>query len=175
MVYRVAVIGHSNVPKVYSFDDVEITFIKERGAEIKHVYDKLAPRILHRSWDVVIVFLGGNDLCHRTADQVAADLIRLAHDLDAHKVVITSIEPRTYSPAKQILYGITNEEYKARATAINGKLKTKARCTKDFRIINCCPRYNYNSPDGIHFNQVAKRSLVTKYIAAIRHFVERGE
>ena len=66
MVFRVALIGHSQLPPIDNYEDIEFTQFKSRGVCIKHINDPArfnVDAIFGTQWDCIILFLGGNDLC----------------------------------------------------------------------------------------------------------------
>ena len=168
---EVLIIGHSNTPKVYSYDDVNITFVKKGGAVISDLYHHdLWPLVFGETWDIVIIFLGGNDLCFMEPNEVVSSLMEVVDQLKCTKqVYLTLIETRVYSEEKSIKYNITTEEYNHKAKNCSRMLSRQAQRTNKFRTINCCPSYHYNSPEGIHFGEEAKISLISKYLNAIQY------
>ena len=76
MVYKVALVGHSQLPEIEDYDDVEFELLKIRGARIRTFEESNCfGRICSEEWDCVIIFLRGNDICdHHDAEQVVNDL-----------------------------------------------------------------------------------------------------
>ena len=169
MVFRVALVGHSQLPAIEDYDEVEFELFKIPGARIKDF--KYSERIRSNEWDCVIIFLGGNDLCdHHDADQVVNELLELVSEIQARSIILTQIEKRTYSPARERRHGITTEQYNSLANVTNNKLKRRKRSLGTFHLIHCPAGYNLDSRDGgIHFSETAARSLTTRYMGAIRH------
>ena len=99
MVYKVALVGHSQLPYIEDYDDVEFEQFKIGGAKIKtFTEDSNYGRICSDEWDCVILFLGGNDLCeHHDAGQMVTDLMTFVGEIRAQKIFVTEVEKRTYS------------------------------------------------------------------------------
>ena len=58
---RVAIVGHSQIPYINSYDDVEISTFKLKGALCSDFFDYPLNECLQQEYDVVIIFLGGNE------------------------------------------------------------------------------------------------------------------
>ena len=174
MVFRVALIGHSQLPSIPDYDDVSFTEFKSRGAHISHLSDPNrfnVNAIRNNQWDCIILFLGGNDLCvSRNPNKVENDLETLINSFNANLILVTEIESRVYEPRFRRRFRITTEEYNGLARAVNRKLKRRARHWRQgVRLIHCPPSYNIAGRDGIHFGDLGTLSLINKYKGAIRH------
>lgn len=168
MVFTVALIGHSQTPRINSYGDVRVSIFKPSPGLIDKVYNsEFSPRLFNTSWDVVIIFLGGNDLCRNTPDEVVAKLLRLVDRLTGRRLYVTLVEPRIYNAEREARHNITTEEYNIRARVTSTKLTRRAATLETFRTINICPSYHNNSYDGVHFDDFAKQSLIRRYIRAI--------
>ena len=165
---RVAIVGHSQVPYIDSYDNVEINLFRRGGARIHHAYEPPLSDSLDEHFDVVILFLGGNDIGTKTPNQIVNELVELAGKYDsASQVLVTQIEHRVYPPGHR--YYISEQDYRKQANRINKSLVKKAGQTEAFRTINISsPWYNDNSPDGIHFHYISADSLVARYCDAIK-------
>ena len=172
MVYRVALVGHSQLPEIDDYDNVEFEHFKIRGARISTFEEsEYFDYICSNAWNCVIIFLGGNDLCdHHSADQVVNDLLNFVDQTRARTVLVTKIEKRTYRRALERRYNTTTVEYNSLANTANNKLRRRERSRGTFHLIHCPPAYNLNSIDqGIHFDEIATRSLINRYEGAIRN------
>ena len=170
MVLNVAIVGHSQTPRMYSYQNVNIHIFKGRGAKIDDVYQSGSKlnRVLQYSWDIVFLFIGGNDICDKPPSVVVEELIALRHQIHSRYVYITAIEPRYYTLAKEIQYRITTKEYNTRAKIANNRLKRFAE-RNYYRNILICPEYLYGSPDGVHLGEIGNNSLIIKYKKVIRY------
>ena len=148
MSINVAIVGHSQTPRIRSYNNVNIQVFKQPGAKIDDVYDVRSElnRVLHSNWDIVFVFLGGNDICKKPSSVVVDDLISLKHQLSSHHVYITAIEPRFYTSAQETRYRITTHHYNSKARTANTRLKRFAR-RYNYRNIKICPAYLYGTHD----------------------------
>ena len=59
---RAAVVGHSQVPHDISVPNVETRVFRRPGARVQHFHNELLSDLLEYSPDIVILFLGGNDI-----------------------------------------------------------------------------------------------------------------
>ena len=83
MVFRVALVGHSQLPEIEDYDDVVFESFQIRGARVRDFRQSdQIERIRSNEWNCVIVFLGGNDLCdHHDANQVVNELLELVDNI----------------------------------------------------------------------------------------------
>ena len=168
MVYKVALVGHSQLPHIDDFDDLEFEQFKIGGARIES-FTKGSDyeRICSDEWDCVILFLGGNDLSdHYDASTMVNDLMGFVDDIRAPLKLVTEIEPRTYSKRFADQHKITTEQYKGLAKCANNKLKNLKK-SRGFQLIHTPSSYNNNSRDGIHIGEIGVRSLIERYLARI--------
>ena len=163
MVVRVAIVGHSQLPVIADYEDIKITRYFRPGAKLDYIDDRECASLLRRSWDIVIIFLGGNDICQTNPNLVADRALAIVRRLNAHEVFLVNAETRVYYPARAAQFEITTEEYQIRANAYNQRLKRLARSTKVFRSVHLPPGYSANSGDGIHFNTRGKLALIAKF------------
>ena len=169
MVFKVALVGHSQLPYIEDYDDVEFEQFKKGGARIEDfTKGSNYERICSDEWDCVILFLGGNDLCdHHDASQMVTELMNFVDDIRAPLKLVTEIEKRTYSRRLGEQHNITNEQYRRLAACANNKLKHRKN-SGAFQLIHTPSSYNNNTRDGgIHFGEIAERSLITRYVGAI--------
>ena len=59
---KVAIVGHSQVPREISIPNVETRVFRKPGARIQHFHSELLPEVLDFSPDIIVIFLGGNDI-----------------------------------------------------------------------------------------------------------------
>ena len=61
--YRVAVVGHSNLPEFSNWDRVQVEIFKERGALLTDLIERRQFRqaLFDTQRNAVVLFLGGND------------------------------------------------------------------------------------------------------------------
>ena len=174
--YSVALIGHSNLPVFPSYGDVQISHFKYPGALLSDIWNprKFDQRMLDTAWDCVILFLGGNDLAvHKEHQPIFEIFLKVLDALKkAKRVLVTELEPRTYTRAKEIQYGITTSRYNKRRDIINKQWKRYAKNTRSFQIIHVPPGYQGESHDGgIHLGIEGQRNLIRKY----KGWIERSQ
>ena len=83
--YRVAIVGHSQVPRsfrVHSNPDIEIKIFRRPGGRISHIDEPPLSDAFEYNPDLVFLFLGGNDIpqykhnCKLPADHLKATMLR---------------------------------------------------------------------------------------------------
>ena len=163
MVFRVALVGHSQLPYIDNYDDVEFKRFKKGGARIRtFTQGSDYERICSDEWDCVILFLGGNDLCdHHNASEMVADLMNFVNDIRAPLKLVTEIENCTYSRRLGEQHNITTDQYRRLAKCANNKL-SHIKKSRAFQLIHTPSSYNNDARDGIHFGEIAERSLMIK-------------
>ena len=122
---KVAIVGHSQVPREISIPNVETRVFRKPGARIQHFHNELLPAVLEFAPDVIVIFLGGNDI------DVSADCaLRVANGLkgiieilkdNCREVIFIQIEWRNFSTTR--VPGLTREIYQECRATINRNLK----------------------------------------------------
>ena len=165
---RVAIVGHSQIPYINSYDDVEISTFKLKGALCSDFFDYPLNECLQQEYDVVIIFLGGNDIGTSQPAEIVDALLNIVRELsNVNQVYLTQIEHRTYPLGHK--YYVEENTYRKKAKAVNRKLVKKAP-SEGYRTLNISSQdYNDNSWDGIHFHTVARNELIKKFKRAIEN------
>lgn len=171
MVFRVALVGHSQLPYIDNYDDVEFKRFKKGGARIRtFTQGSDYERICSDEWDCVILFLGGNDLCdHHNASKTVSELMRFVDAISAPLKLVTEIENRTYDQLLGGAHNIDNDQYKHIAKCANNKLNHLKR-SRGFKLIHTPASYNIGSRDGIHLGETGERSLIARYVGTINRW-----
>ena len=174
---KVAIVGHSQVPREITIPNVETRVFRKPGARIQHFYSDLLPEVQAFSPDVTVIFLGGNDIDARAdcALRVANGLkgiIEILKD-NCREVIFIQIEWRDFSTTR--VPGLTREIYQHRRATINRNLKRF--CSRgNIRAINTgLENLESVRRDGVHLASVSASALKTKIIRAIRHALTRLE
>ena len=180
MTYRVAIFGHSQLPRNFpNIPGIETRVYRKPGAKLARVYDY--PEFSEVfTWEHHhnIIFLGGNDIGlgpdAPKPSVIVAQLIALCERLrDAGQTVsLCQIEPRRYlSDAYAEIYTQSQER-------INRRLKRYIRSRRDiYRLIHFNSRSfsDNHTIDGVHFNSLASEHIKDKMVHALMYFREEHE
>ena len=75
---RVAVLGHSQVPLNFKFyKDIDVTIFQKPGALLKDIDTYPLKEIWQHEFDIIIVYLGGNDAVSNTTQYITSKLIEI--------------------------------------------------------------------------------------------------
>ena len=178
MVYRVAIIGHSQVPKsIQAIPDVEIRIYRKSGARLGNFenYEEFQ-ELFNWHNDLNIIFLGGNDIPSMPAKDIAEELIALARRFAAlgQDVTLVQIEPRTYTGFSQEFA----DQYNVEMIRVNRKLKRLTQRQRAcYSLINytASPYHVGHTLDGVHFQPLCKAYIKAKMVGCINHHIENPE
>ena len=179
MVYRVAIIGHSQVPRnfIQAIDDVEIRIYRKPGARLARFEDyEEFEEVFNWHHDLNIIFMGGNDIPQMSAGDIAQQLIALAGRFVAlgQDATLVLIEPRQYTGFSQEYA----DNYKLEMLRVNRKIKRKTqRNTACYTLINytASPYQTGHRLDGVHFTPLCQAYIKAKMINCILHHKNNPE
>ena len=152
--FRVAILGHSQVPEVVEGPNLDIRVFRKPGG---FWYDLFCPQFsdfCKGGFDLAIIVLGGNDLAgNRPVLDIVEDakvFVKYASECARHVRVCTA-ESRTYPENNR--FGVSNSEYKARKNRYNRMLLRMLK-RENARAINLeRPWFKYErKSDGVHFS-----------------------
>ena len=172
---KVAIVGHSQVPREITIPNVETRVFRKPGARIQDFYSVLLPEVQAFSPDVIVIFLGGNDIDARAdcALRVANGLkgiIEILKD-NCREVIFIQIEWRDFSTTR--VPGLTREIYQHRRATINRNLKRFCSRRNIHAINTGLENLERVRRDGVHFASESASALKRKIIRAIRHAIGR--
>ena len=172
MVYKVAIVGHSQDPLHFpDIPDVEVRIFRKSGARLNTIYDysefQQAFRWRHQH---TIIFMGGNDIGvgpqRWSAERIATALIHfcwLFKDLGS-TVSLVLIEPRTY------FADYIHNNYRRQDEKINRRLKRYSRHSQaPYHTINLntAPFRQGHTGDSTHFRPITVQHIISKMQNAI--------
>ena len=167
----VAVIGHSNLPEIASWDNFHVETFKVKGARLIELiqHERFPKRLYTNQWDYVILFLGGNDIAKCRCQHLLYLRFKTVHGIfPCKRFLLTDIEPRKYTPEKARLFNIETRQYQITANVVNLKLKVFAKKRKpQVQMVHIPPGYMIASHDGIHLSPEGKQLLVSRYQSII--------
>ena len=175
MLFRVAIVGHSQVPKELPNlpNAVQLQVFRAPGARAHSFFsnDVLTAVFNHR-FDLVILWIGSNDIHSRCNVAVIVDnikaIVKQLEDNCTPKVKICLIEPRRLDPGRRP--HLDQDHYNKIAKAINNKMQKRALKHNDFITLGARPFFENLRRDGVHFNHQAQEHIKTKFTNAINHY-----
>ena len=172
--YRVALVGHSNLPEIPIWGGVRVELFKERGAELLDLVQRrrFSGALYATHWDCVVLFLGGNDLARCRSPYVMYWRFSDAFDVhDYDRLMVTDLEPHLYNRELALRHGITTEQYTPLANVIDKKLRRRARRDRQtIQLIHVPSGYMVGSREGIHLSPSGEQKLIEKYKKVINAY-----
>ena len=174
---KAAIVGHSQVPREISVPNVETRVFRRPGARIQHFHNEILSEVLEFSPDIVVVFLGGNDIdaSDDCALRVANALKEIVQILRANcrEVIFIEIEWRDFTRTR--VPGLTRELYNQRRRSINRNVKRFCNVRHIHAINTSLESIQRVGWDRVHLDSVAAARVKTKTVNAITHAVARME
>ena len=171
MVFKVAIVGHSQVPtNIPAFNGVEIKFFRRTGAKLVHLHQSPLIDVYNYRPNLCVLYMGGNDIAGPNVDcreiiKGLRDTLLSLKDI-AQKVVFVNIEERRYAIGNR--HGIDTETYNTHRKWVKSNLRRFLRIN-DIGTINVSgPWFPSQRVDGVHFNKEAKKVLVRKICFCIQ-------
>ena len=159
--FRVAIIGHSLVPRSFNsppgtpchiFRKPGGCFSDENCSEFQGLWED--------NFDLVIMYLGGNDLAYLGEIEVynrARDFITRVSE-HARIVSVCNIEHRFYPEGSNRAH--LNNKYKRKRNVFNRKLKRYLYCQGHSMLDVGRPVFYHNrTSDGVHFSNISRAAL----------------
>ena len=173
--FNVVVCGHSQLPDhVNDFGGHSVVTLKHRGATLWSL-DKELNTLWHLPANVVVLFLGGNEVIYRKPSEIKKkfrEIIgRIQDNLKAH-VIVTLIEYRDYSKDKKPVRKAAAAKYNKVRKFLNQYLTESATAGK-YRTVNIATiGCNERASDGVHLTSEGKNRLVNKWQVAVNKYCE---
>ena len=163
---KVALVGHSQVPRSLSVDNAEIRIFRAPGGKLENFHrDTRMKQVLSWRHDITYLWLGSNDV---HPEVKILDLIEwnkaIASEIEdkcGSKVIIVELERRIYPPERPL---IDQRRYKQITRSVNRAL---LRCKKFFTITFNAERFVL-SADGVHFEPQSRRAIENKFVESIQ-------
>ena len=184
MVFRVALVGHSQVPTGYDYpvegEEVRVYYYRLPGAKLDDVKNHASFRTFwETTFDLTIVFIGGNDITVDVNPRFVADkykqLLQRINGKD-HASIATTIEHRVISPINR--FALTQAIYNTKSRSINRHLvRYFGHVSQEFLSLSRGIFTGERARDGIHFSHYLFRKLhrlLTERIHRRQYFHSRG-
>ena len=164
--YKVALVGHSQIPSNLNVENVEVKIFRAPGGKIARFHrDSRLNKVLLWKHQLTFLWLGSNDITPTTSTGELINQIQmLTREIEekcGSKVIIIEIERREYPPHKLI---VEQEQYKKIRRAVNrALLRSKHFFTITFNAV----RFVLAS-DGVHFEPQSRRQIANQIVENIK-------
>ena len=174
---KVTIVGHSQVPHNLQIDNVDTRIFRRLGAKIRHFYDEILSNLLDYAPDIVILFLGGNDIdasenCVARTANALKDVIQVIR-ANCGELIVVEIEWRNFTSSR--VPGLTSEIYNLRRRQINRNISRFCNARHIRTINTSLDAIQRVRGDGVHFDDIAAARIKTKITNAITHASNRLE
>ena len=173
MVFRTLIVGHSQTPThIPGDEEFEYLILRRPGGLLSHLESPPLGNVYNIEADLIVFFLGGNDIAQfkdnstALASKIRDTLLDLKNYV--RELAFVSIENREYQPGNR--FGITTEKYEEVSGRVNRNIKRFCR-NHSIRFINVNRSIFIDniSSDGTHFNHIANEELVHKITTLAHH------
>ncbi|KAG0713759.1 hypothetical protein GWK47_015517 [Chionoecetes opilio] len=172
--YRVALVGHSQVPQTVEVDapNVTVEVYRAPGGKIRTFFsDDRLNGILQKEFELVILWLGSNDIKEASkVGNIVEHIRKVVETVQATcrcEIRICMIEHRIITD--HYARRVEQETYDKVAKAINNKLNKKL--TQDRKLsFNAKPYAQDLAHDGVHFNRTGRSFIYEKLMEDLINF-----
>ena len=177
MPFKVAVVGHGQVPTTYETQPgVEIKVFRRPGALVEHMFQPPLSNVFAYKPDLVFLFLGANDIAWHRHDPVyisnkLTDILARLTEVSTH-VRFVNLERRHYPPSNH--FNLSNSDYERCRRFVNQRMRRYCKWAHILTVnITSLWFYEHLNTDGVHLDHVASFELKRKVLNVIRHCLER--
>ncbi len=166
--WKISLVGHSQVPKELNFPNAEIRIFRAPGGKAQFFHEnELMNRVLNWEHDLSIVWLGSNDVTSDTDPEEVFNYIKeicyaIERDCQA-EVYVCQVEPRRHPR------GLSHDQYKRIQCGINNRIKKRLHF-KNIHFNNQLYMDELRS-DGVHWNEEGRRHVEAKFRKVIKGFI----
>lgn len=170
--WKVSLVGHSQLPNDLSVNNAEIQIYKRPGGRAGNFYnDRRLNEVLEWKHDLCILWLGSNDIDNvKRPRDIANNIIEVIQSIEQNCqaiVYICLVEPRFYTNGF-----MSEEDYRKVQRKINKILKEQGNQVIHF---NSSSWVEYLDSDGIHWTNEGRERVKSKLKKAIRNFMEDSD
>ena len=174
MSFKVAIVGHSNVPVRFHHPGASVSIFRKGGALLKNFYSEPAlNRVLDEKFDLVFTWLGSNDVEDGKGTlEIPRLTLELAKDIKSKtgaQVIVIDIEPRVCP----VRYHTTTKAYKKIAKGINDKILKKRGDHHGVLHVEPFLKFHINE-SGCHYTREGRRILEGKISNQIRRIMSQN-
>ena len=165
-------VGHSQLPAsiISTQPDIFFEIFRAPGAQLKHINREPLINSFECEADLVIVFLGGNDITRHANDTYIAQKLKeilLRFKSKVPDVRFVPIEYRNHASGG--INTISPSLYNEIRKKVNGSLRTWCK-RHSIRTVNIDrPEMQGRARDGIHFSTEVKQKFVDQIITIAKH------
>ena len=170
---NIVVAGHSQLPDhIEDFDGHNVVTLKRGGATLWSL-----DRDLNTLWslpaDVVILFLGGNEIIDRSPADIKKKFREVIKNIQNRLnafVFITLIESRDYRKSKHPVRRASADKYNKVRKFLNKYLTQSARAGKYRTVDLFGPPWAERKSDGVHLTKDGQAHLVRKWQQCVKRY-----
>ena len=169
---RVAIVGHSQVPKELTVEkeSVEVKIFRAPGGKIENFHtDSRLNGVLNYPHDLTVLWLGSNDITQHTEQaDLTNRMIEVIHKIEhecGSTVVFVSIENREYPSDNG---PVSNQSYRRLQRAINRKLPRIGYR----KLLVDLPKQFHQAHDGIHMTPESQERVKQRIVELIEQYEE---
>ena len=158
--FKICIVGHSLVPVDLTHPLGSVHILRLPGAHISDFRTQPLEQVFQEHWDLLILQIGGNDLCTIKSSIVFFHLQQLIQSCKhfATRVAVLGIERR-----RPVSGGRTPIAFRNRALVLNRALRQYCLhnqvhyCPLQLRLL-----YDHISNDGTHLTRLGRHNLKTR-------------
>ena len=170
--WKISLVGHSQIPKHFEFPNTEIKIFRAPGAKAYNFFsDTRMNKVLEWEHDLTILWIGSNDIDNNANPlEIFNHIKEICHEIKNNCqsiVYVCQIEPRL-SPRN-----ISAENYKKIQGGINNRIK-KSLKTPNIHFNNISFTEALNS-DGVHWNEAGRMRVESKFKKVIKGYIGDDE
>ena len=159
---RVSLVGHSQVPRHFEIEGVEIRIFRAPGGRAESLLtDCRTQDVLNWEHDLCILWIGSNDIrINVTPQDIFKHIQTVVREIEEQcgaEVIVVQIEPRIYPET----FRITTEDYVKFQNSINRKIKRNLN-NQNLHFNNLKFQYTL-ADDGVHWNAEGKEAIKGKF------------
>ena len=170
--WKVSLVGHSQLPNNLSVPNAEVRIHKAPGGRAENFFsNRRLNGVLQWKHDLCILWLGSNDIDNvKRPRYIANNILEVVQSIEDNcqaLVYICLVEPRFYAN------GFMSEvEYRKVQRKINKILKDQGNQTIHFNSKNWVEELG---TDGVHWNNEGRERVKSKLTKAIKNFMEDSD
>ena len=168
--------GHSQIPRHLEVaEDIRLRIYRSPGARAASFLENPdLISVLNHRWDLVILWLGSNDVREYSSPRtLASDIKKIVVKLEDYsraRVVVCLLEPRRIDQRDR---RVCQDTYDRVARAVNRNLPRRTLKGRNFLHFSARPFIEDLGRDGVHFNSSGRAWIRRKFESCIDHAAHR--